>query len=228
MSGRRIAILASGEGSNMQAIADACRAGTIAAEIALVLSNRPGAGVLRRAEALSVPSECLDHRAFEDRSAFDKALARSIDARGVDLVVLAGFMRILTETFVRQYYGSLLNIHPSLLPKYPGLNTHQRALDAGDRKTGATVHYVVPMLDAGPTIAQTVVPIAAGDTAETLAERVLIAEHELYPRVIGWWADNRLDLRAERAYLDGEAIGNASADEAHSDAARDGASGLSF
>ncbi len=214
MHRRRIAILASGEGSNMQAIAEACLYGTIQADIGLVLSNRPGSGVLRRAEALALEHTCIDHTAFEGRAAFDAAVARTLQSHAIDLVVLAGFMRILSDGFVRQYYGSLLNIHPSLLPKYPGLNTHQRALEAGDAMSGATVHYVVPELDAGPAIAQVYVPVIGTDTAETLADRVLAAEHQLYPMVLKWWADERLALRNDCAYLDGEAIKNASRFEA--------------
>lgn len=202
----RIAVLASGEGSNMWALATACADGRIGAELALVLTNRPEAGVRRRADTLDIPQECVAHHDFATRGDFDAELHRRLQAAEVDLVVLAGFMRILSDGFVRQYCGSLLNIHPSLLPKYPGLNTHQRALDAGDRQAGATVHFVVPELDAGPAIIQAAVPVLAGDDARRLAQRVLVAEHRIYPRAVGWWVEGRLALRNGTAWLDGEAI----------------------
>ncbi|MEE4108548.1 MAG: phosphoribosylglycinamide formyltransferase [Halieaceae bacterium] len=206
LSRPRIAVLASGDGSNMQALAAACADGRIAADMALVLANRPDAGVRRRADALAIPQACVDHRQFASRGDFDKELHRRLQQAGIDLVVLAGFMRILSEGFVRQYCGSLLNIHPSLLPKYPGLNTHQRALDSGDRETGATVHFVVPELDAGPSIIQAAVPVLPRDDAQRLAQRVRIAEHRIYPRAVHWWVEGRLALRDGKAWLDGEAI----------------------
>jgi phosphoribosylglycinamide formyltransferase-1 len=206
LSRPRIAVLASGDGSNMQALAAACADGRIAADMALVLANRPDAGVRRRADALAIPQACVDHRQFASRSDFDKELHRRLQQAGIDLVVLAGFMRVLSEGFVRQYCGSLLNIHPSLLPKYPGLNTHQRALDSGDRETGATVHFVVPELDAGPSIIQAAVPVLPRDDAQRLAQRVRIAEHRIYPRAVNWWVEGRLALRDGKAWLDGDAI----------------------
>ncbi len=212
---RRIAIVASGDGSNMQAIADACAAGDIDAEIGLVLSNVPGAGVLERARDQGIAERCIDHRDFDQRQDFDAAVSEALRDAGTDLVVLAGFMRILGDGFVRQYYGSLLNIHPSLLPKYRGLHTHRRALEAGDSHAGATVHFVVPELDAGPAILQARVAVLPDDTPESLAQRVLHAEHRIYPRAIAWWATDRLALENGRAYLDGEVIEDAAAlDEA--------------
>ena len=190
----------------MQALAAACAEGRIDGDLALVLTNRPDAGVRRRADALAIPQLCVDHRHFSSRSDFDTQVHRCLQQAGIDLVVLAGFMRILGEGFVRQYCGSLLNIHPSLLPKYQGLRTHQRALDAGDREAGATVHYVVPELDAGPAIIQAAVPVLPRDDAQRLAHRVLVAEHRIYPQAVGWWVQGRLALRDGRAWLDGEAI----------------------
>ncbi|MEM9759106.1 MAG: phosphoribosylglycinamide formyltransferase [Pseudomonadota bacterium] len=215
ISKRHIAVIASGDGSNMQAIADACTAGDIDAEIGLVLSNVPTAGVLKRAQALGIARRCIDHRDFEQRQEFDASVSAALRDAGADLVVLAGFMRILGDSFVRQYYGSLLNIHPSLLPKYRGLHTHRRALEAGDSHAGATVHFVVPELDAGPAVLQSRVAVLPDDTPESLAQRVLHAEHRIFPRAIAWWAADRLALKPDGAYLDGEVIEDAAAlDEA--------------
>jgi phosphoribosylglycinamide formyltransferase-1 len=190
----------------MQALAAACADGRIDAELALVLTNRPEAGVRRRADRLGICQVCIDHRDFASRSDFDARLHQRLQQAGIDLVVLAGFMRILSDGFVREYCGSLLNIHPSLLPKYPGLHTHQRALDAGDRQAGATVHFVVPELDAGPAIIQAAVPVDPGDDARRLAQRVLMVEHRIYPRAVSWWVQGRLALRDGKAWLDGEVI----------------------
>ncbi len=205
-SGPRIAVLASGNGSNMQAIAEACTTGNIPAEIALVLANVEEAGVLKRAATLGIPHTCLPHGAFSSRGAFDQALGEKIRQADCDLVVLAGFMRILTADFVRQYCGSLLNIHPSLLPKYPGLNTHQRAIDAGDSHAGASVHFVIPELDAGPVIIQAAVAIDESDDATRLAQKVAQREHEIYPRAVRWWVEGRLELREGIAWKDGRPI----------------------
>lgn len=207
MSARaRIAVLASGNGSNMQAIAEACARGDIDAEIVLVIANEPEAGVLARARRLGIPHTCIDHRDFADRAAFDAALRQRLRAARARLVVLAGFMRILTDEFVGEFCGSLLNIHPSLLPNYPGLDTHRRALAAGDTRTGATVHFVIPALDAGPAIIQEAVSIRADDDAASLAARVQAVEHRIYPTAIRWWVEGRLELRDSQAWLDGEAI----------------------
>ncbi|MDP5054867.1 MAG: phosphoribosylglycinamide formyltransferase [Congregibacter sp.] len=199
---RRIAILASGTGSNMQAIAAACDAGSIPASIGLVISNVPGAAVLDRARERQLPCCCIDHREFSHREAFEEALLNSLAEAAIDFVALAGFMRILTERFINSYYGSLLNVHPSLLPKYPGLHTHQRALDAGDQQAGATVHFVTPELDGGPAIVQAQVEIRAGDDAASLARRVQLQEHHIYPLAIRWCLEGKVTLRDGQLYKD--------------------------
>lgn len=181
---KRIVVLISGRGSNMAAIARAVREVRREAAIVAVISHRPQAPGLDLARSLGLRTEVLDHRDFSTREAFDAALQRMIDRHAPDLVVLAGFMRILTAGFVQHFAGRLVNIHPSLLPAYPGLDTHARALQDGVREHGATVHHVTDALDGGPIIAQARVPVLAGDTVQSLAERVQAAEHELYPRAI--------------------------------------------
>lgn len=185
---KNIVILISGGGSNMSAIVRAAAredwAGQWGARVAAVISNRPDAGGLAFAQAQKIPTAVIDHRAFASREAFEAELAAAIDVHGSPLVVLAGFMRILTPGFTQRYAGRLLNIHPSLLPAFPGLHTHQRALDAGCRVAGATVHQVTAELDHGPILEQAVVPVLPGDTAESLASRVLTQEHQIYPRAI--------------------------------------------
>ena len=180
---KRVAILISGGGSNMLALVRDMAGGHPARPV-LVASNDPAAGGLAKAAALGVPTTALDHRTYPDREAFEAGLARQIDAARPDIICLAGFMRILTPGFIRRYEGRMLNIHPSLLPKYPGLHTHQRALDSGDSVAGATVHLVTPELDAGPILGQAHVPVLPGDTADSLAARVLKQEHQLYPAVL--------------------------------------------
>ena len=202
----RLAVLISGTGSNLQAIVDAIDAGELPARINLVLSNKAGAAGLARAERAGVPAEAIDHRGFPDRAAFDQAMIERIDAHGADTVVLAGFMRILSPGFVRHYQGRLINIHPSLLPKYPGLNTHARALEAGDREHGCSLHFVTDELDGGPLIAQARFPVAANDTAETLSEKVQAREHRLYPQVLRWRAQQRLQMTDQGVELDGERL----------------------
>lgn len=202
----KIVILISGSGSNLQAFIDAMQNGTLPAEIAAVISNRPQAGGLERAAKAGIATVALDHTHYADRSDFDAALRQTIDQFSPDLLILAGFMRILGEAFVRHYRGRMLNIHPSLLPKYPGLHTHQRAIDAGDHQAGATVHFVTEELDGGPPVLQASVPIKAGDTAELLAQRVLEQEHRIYPLAARWFAENRLILNGNRAELDGKAL----------------------
>lgn len=203
----RTVILISGGGSNLQAFIDATANGSLNAEICAVISNRPEAAGLQRASEAGIAAEALDHRSFESRDAFDRALRNLIDRFRPDLVILAGFMRILGEDFVRHFHGRLLNIHPSLLPKYPGLHTHQRAIDAGESEAGATVHFVTGELDGGPPILQAKVPVLAGDSPELLARRVLEQEHRIYPVAAQWFAENRLTLRltlqGNRAELDG-------------------------
>jgi phosphoribosylglycinamide formyltransferase-1 len=204
--GRRIAVLASGDGSNMEAIARACARGDIAATIALVIANVTGAGVMDRARRLGIDACCIPHRDYPDRAAFEEALLVRLREADAELVVLAGFMRVLTDGFVRQYYGSLLNIHPSLLPKYPGLDTHRRALEAGDDEAGATVHFVTPALDAGPAVLQAAVPVRPDDDEASLAQRVRRVEHRIFPTAVGWWASGRLELVDGAAHLDGRAV----------------------
>jgi phosphoribosylglycinamide formyltransferase 1 len=185
---RNIVILISGSGSNMAAIVRAAQRESWRkvhdAQIAAVISNRPGAGGLALAREQLIATDVVDHKAYESREAFDAALAAAIDRRQPSLVVLAGFMRILTPGFVARYQGRLVNIHPSLLPAFPGLHTHERAIDAGCKVAGATVHQVTSELDFGPILAQAVVPILPGDTADLLAARVLTQEHLIYPRAI--------------------------------------------
>lgn len=201
---KNIVILISGRGSNMEAIV---RAQIPGARIAAVISNRPDAGGLAFAASHGIPTRVVDHKAYPSREAFDAALADSIDALAPDLVVLAGFMRVLTDGFVSRYSGRLLNIHPSLLPSFPGLHTHQRALEAGVRVHGTTVHFVTPTLDCGPIVIQAVVPVLPGDDEDALAARVLVQEHRIYPQAVSWFVADRLsidaagrvDVRAESA-----------------------------
>ena len=199
----RLAVLISVRGSNLQAIVDAIAAGRLAAQVALVLSNRPGAAGLELAAGAGLPTAVVDHRQYPDRAAFERALVVALDAARPDLLVLAGFMRVLTADFVQRYRGRLINIHPSLLPAFAGLDTHARALAAGASEHGASVHFVTAAVDGGPLIAQTRVPVMADDTPDTLARRVLCAEHRLYPQVIGWYAAGRLVLNGEAVQLDG-------------------------
>lgn len=202
----RLAVLISGRGSNLQAFIDACSTGDLAAEICVVISNRPDAQGLERATAAGIASRCIDHRSYASREDFDRALAAEVGNWQPDLVILAGFMRILTPAFILPFAGRLLNVHPSLLPKYPGLNTHQRALDAGDAEAGVTVHFVTLELDGGPPIIQARVPILAGDTAQTLAARVIEREHIIYPLAAQWFISGRLQLTDEGVRLDGKPI----------------------
>ena len=194
---KNLVILISGRGSNMVAIADACAAEGWDARIAAVISNRPDAAGLDHARAQGIPTAVVNHRDFDGREAFDAALAQVIDGFAPDLVVLAGFMRILTPGFVQHYAGRMLNIHPSLLPAFPGLHTHRRAIEAGCKVAGTTVHVVTPELDHGPIVAQAVVAVRPDDTEDTLADRVLAMEHRLYPRAVRWWVDGLLDHTAD-------------------------------
>ena len=203
----KIVILISGSGSNLQSFIDACSAGIVDGKIMAVISNRPGVKGLDRASAADIPNIVIDHRAFQSREEFDQHLAEVITSFTPDLVVLAGFMRILTDGFVNQFIGKLINIHPSLLPSYPGLNTHQRAIEAGDSTAGATVHFVTSELDGGPAILQAAVPILPKDTAVDLAARVLIVEHEIYPVVAQWYCQGRVVLDQGKVFHDGIAVG---------------------
>jgi phosphoribosylglycinamide formyltransferase-1 len=198
---KNLVILISGRGSNMEAIVRACAHEAWGARIAAVIANRPDAAGLAFAASHGIATAVVDHRQYPDRASFDAALAQTIDGYAPDLVVLAGFMRVLTEGFVQHYSGRMLNIHPSLLPSFPGLKTHQSALDAGCRVHGATVHFVTPTLDHGPIVAQSAVPVRTGDDAATLAARVLKTEHTLYPRAIRWFLEGRLALDGERVTL---------------------------
>jgi phosphoribosylglycinamide formyltransferase 1 len=201
---KRIVILISGRGSNMEALVQRCRAEQWPGTIAAVVSNRPAAAGLAFAQAHGIATAVIDHTAFGSRQAFDDALAACIDGFGPDLVVLAGFMRVLGEAFVRRYEGRLLNIHPSLLPAFPGLNTHQRALDAGCAVAGATVHFVTPELDHGPIVMQSAVPVLPDDSAANLAARVLATEHQIYPQAVRWFLEDRLLVTQGRVrQLDG-------------------------
>lgn len=201
-----VVALVSGRGSNLQSLLDAAATGRPPIAIRSVISNRPGTRALDRAAAAGVPTEVLDHRPFPERAAFDAALADAIDAHAPALIVLAGFMRIFTDAFVERYRTRMLNIHPSLLPAFRGLDTHQRALDAGVERHGATVHFVTPELDGGPPVAQASVPVHADDDADTLAVRVLEREHRLYPLVVDWFARGRLTFDGHTPYLDGRAL----------------------
>lgn len=201
-----VTVLISGEGSNLQALLDDAAIPGAPYRIQQVVCNRPNAHGLDRAREAGVPTEVVDHRDFPNREAFDEQLLAALAARPPELVVLAGFMRILTSGFITPWTGRLLNIHPSLLPAHKGLHTHSRALQAGDREHGATVHFVVPELDAGPTILQARVPILPEDTPDALAARVLVEEHRIYPQAVRWFAQGRLRLRDGRAWLDGSPI----------------------
>ena len=202
----RLAILISGRGSNLQAFIDACARGELNADIGVVISNNPAAAGLELAAAAGIPASCIDHRNFPSRETFDAALAAEVSRHGADLVILAGFMRILTPAFIEPFSGRLLNVHPSLLPRYPGLHTHQRALDAGDTEAGVTVHFVTLELDGGPPIVQARVPVLAGDTAQSLAARVIAKEHLIYPLAAQWYISGRLQLTDNGVRLDGEPI----------------------
>ena len=205
---KRIAVLISGQGSNLGAIVRASEAQDWPGRVVAVISNRADAGGLEFARQRGIATAALDHKAFDGRPAFDAALAELLDSHSPDLVVLAGFMRILTPEFVARYEGRMLNIHPSLLPSFTGLKTHQRAIDAGCKVAGATVHFVSAELDHGPIVAQAVVPVLAGDDEKTLAARVLVAEHELYPRAVGWFVKGQLRLEDGRVtHLGGEPQG---------------------
>jgi len=195
-------ILISGRGSNLTSLLNAATSGAMPARIVGVISNRSDALGLQTAEAHGVPTCVIDHRAFADREQFDVAVAAAIDGFAPDLVVLAGFMRILGQAFVRRYENRLINIHPSLLPAFPGLHTHRRALAEGVRIHGCTVHFVTSDLDHGPVIVQAAVPVLDDDDEATLAARVLVQEHQVYPLAVRWFAEGRLHLRNGRVWLD--------------------------
>jgi phosphoribosylglycinamide formyltransferase 1 len=191
---KKLVILISGRGSNMEAIVRACSREGWPAQVAAVIANRPDAAGLGFAASHGIATAVVDHREYPDRESFDAALTRQIDVFAPDLVVLAGFMRILTPGFVDHYAGRMLNVHPSLLPSFAGLKTHQQALDAGVRLHGASVHFVTSQLDHGPIVVQSAVPVLAGDDAAALAGRVLATEHIIYPRAVRWFVEGRLAL----------------------------------
>ncbi len=195
---QRIVILISGRGSNMEAIARQCAHERWPARIVAVIANRPQAAGLRFASEHGIATAVVDHRTFDTREAFDAALAEAIDVHQPDLVLLAGFMRILGSGFVRRYAGRMLNIHPSLLPAFPGLHTHRRVLETGCKVSGATVHFVTPDLDHGPIVMQSVVPVLPDDTEDKLAARVLATEHRIYPQAVSWFVRGQLRLQGTR------------------------------
>ncbi|TWC38672.1 formyltetrahydrofolate-dependent phosphoribosylglycinamide formyltransferase [Pseudomonas sp. SJZ079] len=201
-----VVVLISGSGSNLQALLDSIPAGDNPARVCAVVSNRADAYGLERAKAAGIATRVLDHKAFDGREAFDAALIETLDAFEPQLVVLAGFMRILTPGFVRHYAGRLLNIHPSLLPKYKGLHTHQRALEAGDSEHGCSVHFVTEELDGGPLVVQAVIQVQSHDSPTSLAQRVHEQEHQIYPLAVRWFAEGRLRLDEQGAVLDGQPL----------------------
>jgi len=198
----RIGALASGGGTNLQAIIDRCADGSIDAEIVLLICNNPGAGAISRAKKAGIPCLTIDHRAFSDRTAFDRAIVEALQAAQVDLVVLAGFMRIVTETILDVYRNRVLNIHPALLPAFPGLHVQKKAIEYGAKFSGCTVHFVDTGVDTGPIVIQAVVPILDDDTEESLSARILAREHQIYPRAIQLFAENRLKICERRVIID--------------------------
>lgn len=200
---KNIVVLISGNGSNLQAIIDACKQKQINGTIRAVFSNKADAFGLERARDAHIPAHALEASQFASREAFDRELVQEIDAYAPDVVVLAGYMRILSPAFVSHYSGRLLNIHPSLLPKYPGLHTHRQVLENGDEEHGTSVHFVTDELDGGPVILQAKIPVFDGDDEDDITERVQSQEHAIYPLVVSWFVDGRLELRDNAAWLDG-------------------------
>lgn len=203
---KSIVVLISGSGSNLQAIIDACSSGFIPGKVSAVIANKANAYGLVRANEAGISTQVLSHKNYASREKYDIALMDAIDQHQPDLVVLAGFMRILSPAFVQHFSGRLLNVHPSLLPKYQGLDTHQRAIDAGDAEHGCSVHFVTEQLDGGPVILQAKVPLFSDDDAASLAERVHEQEHRIYPLVVRWFCQNRLQQQADQAWLDGNVL----------------------
>lgn len=201
-----IAILISGRGSNMRAIVELAAAGELPVEVRVVVSDKPDAPGLQTAASLGIKTEVLSPRAFPDRSSYDVALARLVASYDPQLIVLAGFMRILTPQFIAPFAGRILNVHPSLLPKYRGLHTHKRALDACDPEHGVSVHFVTEELDGGPVVVQACIDVRSGDTEQSLSARVQRQEHTIYPQVIDWFASGRLVMSGDRVMLDGKAL----------------------
>ena len=203
---RKTAVLISGSGTNLQSFIDQAARGEIDLQLCLVFSNRPDAPGLTRALNAGIPTACIEHGEFADRESFDRAVAAQLQAYEPDLLVLAGFMRILSPWFVKQFAGRILNIHPALLPAYPGLDTHQRVLDAGESRHGSTVHFVTADLDGGPRILQGRLHVNAGETADELCTRVQALEHQIYPQAANWFGEGRLEFRDGAAWLDGEQL----------------------
>lgn len=206
MSRTSSAVLISGSGTNLQAIIDEVAAGQLDLDLSVVLSNQPDAAGLERARKADIGVECIRHQDYPERKLFDAALIETLDKFKPELIILAGFMRILTPTFVNHFSGRVLNIHPSLLPKFPGLDTHQRAIDAGEEWHGSTVHFVTEELDGGPAIIQGRVPVMPDDSAAELAARVLAVEHRIYPEAARMFAAGRLECRDGATWLDGERL----------------------
>ena len=198
----RLGVLASGGGTNLQAIIDRCQDGSLSAEIAVVITNKPGAGALERASRAGIATRCIDHRQHASREEFDRAMVAALQEAGVDLVVLAGFMRIITQVFLDAFPERVINIHPALLPAFPGMHVQQQAIDYGARFSGCTVHFVDGGVDTGPIIIQAVVPVLPDDTAETLAARILEQEHRIYPRAIQLIAEGRVRLSGRQVTIE--------------------------
>ena len=201
---KRAVVLISGSGSNLKAFIDQVDAGELNIDLCLVISNKPDAYGLERASKANIKSDCISHKDYASRLEFDRALMQRIDQANPDIVILAGFMRILTEEFVNHYADRLVNIHPSLLPKFPGIDTHQRAIESGEQWHGASIHFVVPEVDAGPIILQGRLAVNADDTPHSLQQRIHKIEHKLYPLAVKWFAENRLEKRHNQILLDGE------------------------
>ncbi|MER2492061.1 phosphoribosylglycinamide formyltransferase [Catenovulum sediminis] len=203
---KNLVVLISGSGSNLQAIIDATKSGQIDGRICAVISNKADVYGIERAKKAGIKTHVLNHKAYASREAYDQDLAQVIETYQPDLVILAGFMRILTANFVQKFVGKMLNIHPSLLPKYQGLNTHQRALDAKDTEHGVSVHFVTEELDGGPVVCQACIKVLSNDTAETLAQRIHAEEHIIYPKVVEWFCQDRLTMRNGNAWFDNELL----------------------
>lgn len=197
----RLAVLASGSGSNLQAIIDQISSGRLNAEIALVISNNPGAGALHRAEQAGIRNLCINHRDFSERKGFDLCVVKALQTVEPDLIILAGFMRIISTVFLKAFPQRIINIHPSLLPAFPGLHVQRKALEYGAQFSGCTVHFVDDGVDTGPIIIQAVVPIQAEDTEETLSARILEQEHKIYPQAISWFSQDRIHISGRRVII---------------------------
>lgn len=202
----RVVVLISGNGSNLQALIDAQEDGSLPIKICAVISSKDNVQGLERASNHNIPAFVIDHKAFANREEFDNRMIEIVDAQGADLIVLAGFMRILTSEFTEHYRGRMLNIHPSLLPKYQGLNTHQRAIDAGDTEHGVSVHFVTAELDGGPVAVHAKVPVEDDDTAESLAKKIQAKEHQIYPLAVKWYAEGRLIMKNDTCEFNGEPL----------------------